>query len=310
MREKGGYVRLAEIAEVVSAWSHLSRSTVDEIAEALVEGGLCVRHGFQNRIGAGERQHELERLRLLWGNFAAHSREIPLRVSGREIGAVPASNLPRLSPGLRIRFAGRTWTIAKVQANRIDVVPTRGRASGVEIGYLGKGAGVDPTLLETVRQMLMDSSWELNELATSDAEELDTKWRDLSQMLSNAKLPFARENRGYRYLTFAGRLVNDVISRWEELDGYEADDLCIWSPRPIDFRSVPKDPELLGDQAAESLTKAGELTIFQSMLPPRLLQLDVVEPWCRTPYYARALQRLVSSEPQEIEPVRLAELLA
>lgn len=308
--KKGGYVRLAEIAEVVSPWSHLSRSTVDEIADALVEEGLCIRHGFQNRIGAGGRLHELERLRLLWGNFPARSREIPIQASGKEIGAVPASNLVHLSPGLRIRFAGRAWKIAHLHANRIDVVPARGRASDTEIRYLGRGAGVDPAILDTSRQMLIDGSWGLDELAKSDVEELESKWRNLGRLLADAELPFAHENSGYRYLTFAGRLVNDVICRWEELDGYEVDDLCIWSPRYIDFRDVPNKPALLGNHAAESLTKAGELTIFQSMLPARLLQRDLIEPWSQTPYYARVLERLVSAKPVEIDSGKFQTFLA
>jgi ATP-dependent Lhr-like helicase len=307
---KGGYVRLAEVAEAVSAWPHLSRAAIDEITDALVEGDLCVRHGFQNRIGAGERMHQLEWLRLLWGNFPARSREVPLLASGREIGTVPASNLLRLSPGLRIRFAGRTWTIAEVHPSRIDVVAARGRASGIDIGYLGKGPGVDPTVLEAARQMLIDGSWQVDELAKSDADDLGAKWRIIGEILRDTELPFARENGGYRYLTFAGRLVNDVICRWEKVDGYEVDDLCIWSPRLIDLSSVPKDPDLLRAEAAESLTRAGELTIFQSMLPPRLLERDLVEPWCQTPYYARALQRLALCKAHEIESDRLRVVLA
>ena len=307
---KGGYVRLAEIAEVVSPWHHLSRSTVDAITDALVEGGLCIRHGFQNRIGAGWRLHELEALRLLWGNFPARSREVPLRSRGREIGAVSASNLTRLSLGLRVRFAGRVWTIASVQWNGIDVVPARGRASDTEIGYLGKSLGVDPAILEKARQMLLDGSWELDELATMDAEELKTKWQNLGRMLADAGLPFAHENGGYRYLTFAGRLVNDVICRWQKLEGCEVDDLCIWSPRPIDFRGVPKHPELLAEHAADSLIEADEPTIFQSMLPVCFLRQDLVEPWCRIPCYGQILQRLVTSKPKRIESEKLRTLLA
>ena len=306
---KGAYIRLADIAEIMSSWPHISRSTIDEIADSLVEEDICVRHGFQNRIGAGERLHELERLRLLWGNFPARSREVPLRAGGLEIGAIPASNLIRLIRGARIRFAGRVWTVAKVQANRIDVVPAQGGASDTEIGYLGMGAGVDPAVLETARQMLIDRNWELAELAKSDTEELDTRWRDISRILADAELPFVHDNGDYCYLTFAGSLVNDVICRWEALDAYKVDDLCIWSLRPIDFRGIPTDPEILGDHAAESLTKAGELTIFQSMLPARLSQRDLIEPWCRIPHYTRALERLVLAEPNEIESDRFQALL-
>ena len=307
---KGGYIRLADIMETVSSWPYLSRSTIDEIADALVEGNLCIRHGFQNRIGGSEGFHELERLRLLWGNFPVRSREVPLRVSGREIGLVPASNLTRLTKGVRVRFAGRVWTVTNVQANRIDVIPTQGQGSDVEIGYLGSGLGIHPAALDTARKMLIGRNWELNELAKSEAEELDIKWQDLSQMLAEAGLPFAHDNGGYRYLTFAGSLVNDVICRWEKLDAYRVDDLCIWSPRSIDFQCIPNDPEILGDDAAESLAKAGELTIFQSLLPDRLLQRDLIEHWCREPHYAWVLQRLVSSEPREIESNRFQTLLA
>ena len=307
---KGGYIRLADIVETLSSWPHLARSTVDQIADALVEGNLCVRHGFQNRIGGGERFHDLERLRLLWGNFPARSREVPIRVRGGDLGSVPASNLTRLTRGVQIQFAGRVWTVSNVQANRIDVVPVRGRGSVTEIGYLGMGSGVHPAALDKARQMLIDRNWELDELAKSEMEELETKWQDLSRMLVEAELPFARDNSGYCYLTFAGSLVNDVICRWEKLDVYRVDDLCIWSPRFIDFRGVPNDPETLGDYAAESLAKAGEMTIFQSMLPARLLQRDLIEHWCRDPHYARVLGRLVLSEPNEIESDRFQALLA
>lgn len=307
---KGGYIRLAEIAEVVSTWPHLSRRIIDEIVEELVEGGLCVRHGFKNRIGAGDRLHELEGLRLLWGNFPARSQQVPILANGKEIGAVPSSNLTRLSPGLRIRFAGRIWRTTNIQASRIDVVPDRGRGSDIEIRYLGKGIGVDPDILETTRLMLFCSGWDLEELAKGDVGELAEKWNKLSWILTDAELPFARDNEGYRYLTFAGRLVNDVICRDEKLDGYSVDDLCIWSPRPINFQSISNNIELLGHHAEESLTKAGELTIFQSMLPARLILSDLLESWHRNPCYGRVLKRLASAEPAEIDSDVFRSLLA
>ena len=307
---KGAYVRLADIAELVSPWRHLSRSKVDAIAHALVEGNFCIRHGFQNRIGAGRRFHELEALRLLWGNFPTRSREVPLQARGREIGSVSANNLTRLSPGNRILFAGRVWTITTVQARGIDVVSARGRSSDTDIKYLGKSLGVHPAILESVRQMLLDGRWELNELATIDVEELNSKWRNLCRVFADTDLPFAHENGGYRYLTFAGKLVNDVICRWQKLDVCEVDDLCIWSPRPIEFRVLPNHPDLLADHAAESLIKEDDLTIFQSMLPASLLRQDLVEPWCRIPCYERILQRLAVSTPQEIESEKLMMLLA
>ena len=307
---KGSYTRLAEIAEVFAPWSHLARSTIDAIADSLIEKGGCVRHVFQNRIGAGEHLHELERWRLLWGNFPKRSRDIPLIASEKEIGKISASNLPRLSPGQRIRFAGRVWTITSTQADRINVTAAQDRSNTIELTYFGTGFGVDPSALETARQMLIDNDWTLDELAEKGAKSLEEKWRGLNQLLAYTKLPFARKIGEYCYFTFAGRLVNDVICRWEGLDKYRVDDLCIWSPRSIDFRRIPETPQLLEKHAEESLAKAGELTIFQSMLPDSLLRKDVVEPWRRTPYYAQALRRLASAEPKEIENSRLHALLA
>ena len=310
LRERsGGYLRLADIAQVLAPWHHLTRSTVDAIADALVEGGFCLRHGFQNRIGAGNRLHELEALRLLWGNFPARSREIPLRARGTEIGSVSVSNLPRLSPGRRIRFGGRVWRVASVRSSAVEVVPAQGRSADTEIGYLGKGAGVDPALLEMARQMLVNRTWKLDDLARTDAEEFQNKLQALSDSLSDTELPFAHENGTYCYLTFAGSLINDVVCRWKELDHYEIDDVCIWSPRPIDFLEIPNDPEHLVDHAAESLKEANELTIFQSMLPTSLLCRELVEPWCRVPYYAQILQRLAESTPKRIESEALQNLL-
>ena len=305
----GGYLRLADIAQVLAPWRHLTRSTVDAIADALVEGGFCLRHGFQNRIGAGKRLHELEALRLLWGNFPARSREIPLRAGGTEIGPVSVSNLPRLSPGRRIRFGGRIWRVTSVRSTSVEVVPAQGRSADTEIGYLGKGAGVDPALLEIARQMLVKRTWKLDDLARTDVEGVHDKFQALGDCLSDSELPFAHENGTYCYLTFAGSLINDVICRWKAFDHYEIDDLCIWSPRPIDFLQMPNNPEYLVDHAAESLKEADELTMFQSMLPTSLLFRDLVEPWCRVPYYAQILQRLVRSTPKRIESETLQTLL-
>ena len=310
LRERsGGYLRLADVAQVVSPWHHLTRSTVDAIADALVQGGFCIRHGFQNRIGAASRLHELETLRLLWGNFPARSREIPLRARGTEIGTVSVSNLPRLSPGRRIRFGGRVWRVARVRSSAIEVVPVQGRSADTEIGYLGKGTGVDPALLETARQMLVKHTWKLDDLARTDAEKFQDKLQALSDNLSDTEIPFAHEKGTYCYLTFAGSLINDVICRWKEFEHYEIDDVCIWSPRPIDFLEIPNNPEHLVDHAAESLKEADELTIFQSMLPTSLLCRDLAEPWCRAPYYAQILQRLAQSTPKRFESETLQTLL-
>ena len=306
---KGGYIRLADIAKVLAPWPHLTRSTVDEIADALVANDYCVRHGFQHRIGAGHRLHELEALRLLWGNFPARSRDIPLRARGRQIGTISASNLSRLSRGHRVRFAGGVWTIDRVQTSGIDLMPTRGGSSDIEIGYLGAALGVDPILIETARQMLVNRTWKLDELATFDAEKLHPKLQGLAQTLNETDLPFVIEKGIYCYLTLAGALVNDVICRTQDLDGYEVDDLCIWSPRPVSFRQLPKEPELLVDHAAESLIKADELTIFQSMLPSSLMRRDIVESWCRNPCYAQILQRLVQSNPQRIASMKFRMFL-
>ena len=157
--------------------------------------------------------------------------------------------------------------------------------------------------------MLVKRSWELDDLARTDAEEFQDKLQALSDSLSDTELPFAQVNGTYCYLTFAGRLINDVICRWKELDHYQIDDVCIWSPRQIEFLEIPSIPEHLVDHAADSLKEADELTIFQSMLPTSLLCRELVEPWCRVPYYAQILQRLAQSTPKRIESETLQTLL-
>ena len=74
----------------------------------------------------------------------------------------------------------------------------------LRLDTLGMAPGVDPTVLETARQMLIDGTWELGDLTKDDIGEYKIKWRYLSQMLTEDKLLFAQDNGGYRYLTFAG----------------------------------------------------------------------------------------------------------
>lgn len=101
LERSGGYEKVAELSDVFSPWGHLSPDVIQEMVAALEASGFVRAHGFLNRVGAGPPLHQLRDLGVIWGNFPAGSSTVALRVSGREIGAIPTVNLARV-PGRRL----------------------------------------------------------------------------------------------------------------------------------------------------------------------------------------------------------------
>ena len=107
------------------------------------------------------------------------------------------------------------------------------------------------------------------------------------------KLPIARDSHGaYHYLTFGGRVLNNVIARWAGIRSYEVDDIILRADQEIDFSHLPTDPRELSDIAALSLQIPEELSIFQNILPVPLLVRELRDVWLKAPVYQRSLGRL------------------
>jgi ATP-dependent Lhr-like helicase len=289
----GAFTRTAELANVLADWRHLDRLTVEELLDGLVSADYASHHGFLDRYGAGEQLHRLRDLRLIWGNFPMRSRDVKVMVSGRQLGSVPASNLLRLAPGSIVRFAGGHWRVRRVRPEVIDVEPARETSGAIEIRYAGMGVPLDPALVEEMLRLLITGptgdnlTQELRSLFLPAATHMTpyVGWERIPLVQGNGT------HASYNYFTFAGRAMNSAIGEWAEAP-YTADDIMLQTDMPIDFSGLPTDTAELEPYAARLLRSPEELTVFQTALPPHVLQRELVDAWVKTPVYSRTLARL------------------
>lgn len=304
----GAFTRLAELTQLFADWPYLDRPTIDQLLDGLATAQYVTRHDFQYRYGAGEELHRLRDLRLIWGNFPARSREIKLVMSGRQLGAIPANNLLRLRPGVVIRFAGRHWRVRRVRPDSVELEPSR-ESGGLEVTYEGPGVPLDPTIVEQMLRLL-EAGVPTDDMAPETCSWFAPAARLIQQHVSWDRIPVGRGGvlNHYYYFTFAGRLVNSVIAKWAGLSSYDADDIVLKSDAPIRFSRLPDDPSALQGFAVQSLQVPVDLTIFQSILPIRLLEQELADIWAKTPVFARSLARLRSARIATVPMEDLAAL--
>lgn len=304
----GAYQRVADLAALFSPWLHLARPAVEGILSALTLTDHVRAHGFENKFGAGGELHRLRDLSLIWGNFSSRSRDIKLMSSGRDIGVVPANNLLRLRPGVVVRFAGRHWRVRRVQATIVDLEPSR-QSSAVEISYSGSKAPIDPMSIEEMLRLL-DSGISVSCMAVGRQKEFLEIADRLRRYVRWDHIPFALDERGYHYFTFAGQLVNSVVAHWAELTSFDAGEIVLRSQHPIDFSKLPTDPHDLRFTASKAMLVPENLSIFQELLPRELLESELIDVWLKTPVFARSLERLSKGNVIHAPLSQLAELYA
>ncbi len=304
-QRSGGYQRAADLANLFIDWPHLDRPTIDAILGHLADTGYLIRRGDRNSYGASDGLHRLVNLRLIWGNFPDRSREVRLVSSGKEIGAIPASNLLRLTPGVTVRFAGRHWTVRTIGSDQIEVQPSRAR-SGIEVTYAGVKAPLDPTNLEQMLRLL-ESGLPGNAMARTVRSWFLDRMRALRDTVGWDRVPVARDGDGYHYFTFAGQVFNGAVARWFGLDSFRAGDVELVTHESIHFTGLPDSESALEPFAIESMSLPENLTIFQSLLPRNLLERELVEVWRKTAVHHRSLERLRTAtlRPAEMDDVRV-----
>ena len=289
---KSSYERVADLTQVFSALPYVDRATIERILDHLGEQRYLVRHGFQNRYGAGTQLHLLEDLRLVWGNFPSRSRDVLLMSPSAEIGTIPAFNLLRFNTGDVIEFAGGHWQIRQINSDHIKVERTS-RQKTIEMSYSGSKPALDPLTVEEVWRLLRDGITATDELSQKSRLSFFEAAEAIRPYLS-AGIPYSTGGGFKYYFTFAGQTINSAIAGCLKLSTFEAGDVCLATSEPIDFQSLPE----MGDiepYAIASLNVPGDLTFFQSLLPPELLHRELAETWRKTPVFQRLLARLRES---------------
>jgi ATP-dependent Lhr-like helicase len=307
LERSGGYQRVAQLSDVFSPWPHLPREVIDEILAALQASDYVRAHGFQNRVGAGPQLHKLWDLGAIWGNFPASSITMPLRASGREIGAIPILNLGRLRPGVLIRFAGRRWRVAGVRRDGIHVETAPGGGNEIEILYRGLRPAMDASNVEAMLLLLL-AGVSTPQMTAEDGERFVKVIDRLRRHLAPGVIPVASDSGRLLYFTFGGQLLNKVIAIHSGSSGYRAGEIVLESVDPIDFSQLPSDPRALLPIVVPILRDPMGLTVFQQLLPGTLLDRELAELWLKTPVQTRSLSRLRQSDERSVPLAELQEI--
>jgi ATP-dependent Lhr-like helicase len=305
LERQGGYQRVSDLAALFHRWPHLG-AALDHIVEALVEAGYLQRHGFLRRVGAGEGLHQLEDLGLIWGNFPLVGTSVSVLSAGRELGAIPMSNVLRLHPGVVIRFAGRQWRVRRVRNEAIEVEPATG-GNVIDISYGGRRAPLDPASLEAMLLRIEQGIPE-PQMPSSTARWFKQVAARIQRRVGWGTVPYAFENGMFHYFTFAGRVMNQVLARWAAASSFEADEVVLRTRSPIDFARLPVDPAALLSTAVECLDVPDRLTVFQQLLPTGVLARELAEVWLKSPVYGRSLERLGKAHLSQVALEELAEI--
>jgi ATP-dependent Lhr-like helicase len=307
--QREAYVRIEELTRLLSTWDHFEPDVSRTVVDHLLDTGYLRPHGFLDRVGAGDELHRLHDMRMLWGNYAARSQQVPVTARGRPVGTVPAVNLLRVRPGAVILFAGRSWLVERTTPRQIEVAPTQ-RRGGIDVTYSGPGADFDPTLLEEMITLIQDKVPPTGMSGDRAARYLSGVGQ-LSSYVRRDTLPVARLADGsVVHFTFAGRLINTIIARWAGLDSFHAGEIVLQCGGELDLASLPADPGELQDLAADYLSRPLTLTVFQQLLPPEILVRELTDIWRKAPVYARQLRRLREAMPIAADPQVMTRIAA
>src|SRR5207249_1395600 len=208
---RGGFVRVAELTEVIASAPHIGRALVEAILSHLAAEGVVTRHGFKNQFGAGDGFHRLVAMRLIHGNYPAASQNVLLIERGREIGRVHPINLLQLESGSRFRFGGRVYRVVRVDRDRIEIDSARADGSVRQLVYPGRAAGIHPSILADVWAILAAGRIKPGIVQLNDESWIAQEVSRLTRYFADGGLPVVLGTEGARHLTLAGQLAYRAI---------------------------------------------------------------------------------------------------
>lgn len=262
--------------------------------EELVQRDVIMRHPVYRRYGAGDGLWELRKQFQIWSNMPLSSRDIELMHGSAALGRVPATNLLRLQEGRVFAFSGRRWEVEAFLAGAVRVRPT-GRSPDIELKLGHRGAPLDAAVIEQIRVLLATGDVGLDVHPAGRAEELRVRVASLRPLAQDAVLPGSAIGSHHTYLTFGGKLTNQLLASWAGAGPRRCDDFTLVLHGPLDNAAIPDCASLLPSLAAIELDE-GDMSEFQRLLSPRLRRLEMENEWVRRPIHDQILDRLRSAD--------------
>ena len=111
--------------------------------------------------------------------------------------------------------------------------------------------------------------------------------------LANFQIPYWQDGTSYMHLTCAGKKLNQAITAWAGHDPKSATEFTLSLDAPLDSANLPSEVQGLSQHLTTvDALYAGELTVFQNLLPHGSLVAERLDWWFKTPAVSRALARL------------------
>jgi len=299
--DKGRFTRVADLCNLVAHKPYLNRDLIEIILAELSANNLLQPHGYKNRYGAYENLYRLVDLKMIYGNFGIGSQMVDVFHGAKQLGEVPAINLIRVRNGACVRFAGRCWWVKKSSRYGISLQPVKPNSSALDFLYGGKGIHPDPFLVDRMWQLIHSSEFPDYLLVKALRQRVSNFRKSIQDVCSINQIPYKRSAAGIRYFTFGGYLVNKAIGLVSRKPVFDANDISLTVPSPIDWSMIPANPLEYQEIYHLLFEQSSEQSIYQQNLPIDLQQREYLQPWLKDNSIQHILARLVLSKPKLIE---------
>jgi len=292
-QREGAFTRIQNVADELCAFPYVDRPVIERVLADLAAKGYCQRRGFKNQYGATDALWEMADHNLLFGNFPRGSQTIDLLHGKRLLGTVPQYNLFRARPGLTLRFAGRRWSVKRIDGRGIELEPSKSQHHDIDLSYGGAGRdGLDMFLAQNLWLQLFSISKETCDMDSATWTLVEEQISAIRRACNASSLPCTPIPRGIRYYTFAGSLLNRVLAKWAGRSVISATDLTLEVEEPLDFRRLPMTTVELLPHVQTLMAPSDAQTVFQQQLPLDLQEQEWTESWMKNEEMPQVLRRL------------------
>jgi ATP-dependent helicase Lhr and Lhr-like helicase len=299
--DNGRFTRISELSSLLKQKDYLERDILESILAELENNNYLQRHGFKNQYGAGENLYRLVDYRMIYGNFGSGSRTVELRYSSKVLGEVPADNLLRLRQGNLVRFAGQLWRVHKLSIEFILVEPAQNKGSAIDFNYSGRGIGYHTFICNRIWQLIHSKELPFDVLSSYLKESIQETTDNLRRVSSLQQIPYYSSTKGIHYFTFGGYLVNKAVALITRQINYHADDISLLVNSPVDWQSIPTEPQGYEGIFHLLFEKPSEQSIYQTLLPSQLQLREFLQTWLMDETIAEILSRLCNSKAIQIK---------
>lgn len=304
----GSYIPKKELYNSFKVFSYVKESDFYNILDNLSEKGYLKKHSFYDRYGAGEKLHDLEDSFEIYGNIARPKKEIILKQEDMPLGYIPNDNIYRIKKGDQILFSGKVWEVSDIKNSAIDLKPASNINNNrlVDISYKSDMAISEPYIVDYIWRFIHDDNiLELNDINIHKnlRSLLDDYIKFIKNNFNVQNIPYIKINDRFIYFTFAGEIINHVLSYYgnNEESKNIGNDIVFVSRKEINWAELPKILKNCEDDIFNYLFYRLNLNIYQKLLPEYILKLELLELWKRDLSITDIIKRLEKSEPKLIK---------